>query len=290
MKRRSHPAFTLVELLVVIAIIGVLMAISLPAVQYVRESSSRVSCSNNLRQIGLAFQHYTTSHRSFPDGGKDWFSPRSMNGPRPHMAPHQNWGWLYQILPFLEQAPLYNETSDAVIQRTPVVTYFCPSRRGPTVVGDNRALNDYAGNGGLIGNGGAVFPFDWWGEGRNGGVIVRGGYVPEVRFKSVTDGGSCTILAGEKALHPRDYHIYSSSDNEGYTSGWDWDVIRWGDRLPCSDPNANGSEIRFGSAHPQGTNFLFVDGSVHHIAYATDLQVFQNAIQRDDGNVTTILE
>jgi len=279
--------FTLVELLVVIAIIGILIGMLLPAVQQVREAARRTACSNNLKQIGIAVHDYESSLQLFPDGGKNWWAGRRKQGGVPRMAPDQNWGWLYQILPFIEQNNLYEEPDNAIVRRTPVPAYFCASRRPPTVLGGTRAVNDYAGNAGLRLNGGGLGN---WGDGMNGGVIVRGGFAPKVTFGSVTDGSSNTILAGEKALNPIDYDRFSTADNEGYTSGWDWDIVRWGDQLPCSDREAYSADYRFGSAHSGGVNMVFVDGSVHFIRRNVDLDVYKNAIQRDDGNATNIFE
>ncbi|MCC6508648.1 MAG: DUF1559 domain-containing protein [Pirellulaceae bacterium] len=98
----QRPAFTLVALLVVIAIIGVLVGLLLPAVQSAREAARRMSCSNNLKQFGLALMNYESVHRSFPYGTN----------------PHQDPGWrtkygkgsqLVKLLPFVEQSTLHQQ-------------------------------------------------------------------------------------------------------------------------------------------------------------------------------------
>src|SRR5689334_9575492 len=137
--RASHPkAFTLIELLVVIAIIAILIGLLVPAVQKVRESANRTRCENNLKQIGVAFHSHHDAHKFFPDGGEYWDTARSMNGGTPAVAPKQNWGWAYQILPYIEAKDIWLIPNDGDCRKNTIPLYFCPSRRQPSTIYDSR--------------------------------------------------------------------------------------------------------------------------------------------------------
>jgi prepilin-type N-terminal cleavage/methylation domain-containing protein/prepilin-type processing-associated H-X9-DG protein len=129
--------FTLVELLVVIAIIGVLVALLLPAVQAAREAARRAQCKNNLKQMGLGALNHEQTYDFFPSGGwsYDW-------GPDPDrgFGEDQPAGWMYSLLPFIEQQNLrdlgsgqaYNSAGRQqalkLLIQTRVDAYLCPSR------------------------------------------------------------------------------------------------------------------------------------------------------------------
>src|SRR5438309_1076204 len=142
---RSLRGFTLIELLVVVAIIAILMGLLLPAVQKVREAANRVQCANNLKQIGLAIHNHASSRGYLPGGGYYHLSVRSWLDPtgktEPANGPKQEWGWGYQLLPYIEQDNLWRTpytlpgqaagSGDALVMSTPIPIFYCPTRRQP---------------------------------------------------------------------------------------------------------------------------------------------------------------
>jgi len=215
--RSGRTAFTLIELLVVIAIIAVLIALLLPAVQQAREAARRSQCKNNLKQIGLALHNYHDTFGMYPLGG---------TGDRDN-APRVSWH--VRVLPFLEQATLYNQidmsgniTTNAVEGTLPdgrrvravVMTMFqCPSdpnnQPREQSAGVLYAQCNYAGSMGsqsAPSTSGSCNPYETYKEKALGygkslsrsdisGMISRNGV--SIRIGDVSDGTSNTIQVGE---------------------------------------------------------------------------------------------
>jgi prepilin-type N-terminal cleavage/methylation domain-containing protein len=140
LKRRG---FTLVELLVVIAIIGILVALLLPAIQAAREAARRSQCKNNLKQLAVGALNHHDVHKFFPSGGWGWFW---VGDPDRGVGSEQPGGWIYSILPYIEEESLHDQGSDGIpgeppsrnqrigardVVISPIKIINCPTRRAP---------------------------------------------------------------------------------------------------------------------------------------------------------------
>ncbi|HOM17287.1 MAG TPA: DUF1559 domain-containing protein [Thermoguttaceae bacterium] len=312
--------FTLVELLVVITIIGILIALLLPAVQSAREAARRAQCQHNIKQIGLACLNHESAYRIFPSNGWGW---GWVGDPDQGAGRRQPGGWIYHILPYLEQEALYNlgrgktfaekKVLNRTLVSTPLVVFTCPSRRraAPWPVQSIYDLNwinvdnastlqiarsDYAVNAGVA---------TWVEHSKGPGDLAGGANWPtldyngiahqcsEIAMADIKDGSSNTFLAGEKYLNPDHYNTGGDGgDNESMYAGNDNDNARvayydpansGNNKLPMQDRPAYGDSYRFGSAHAAGLYFVFCDGSVRMISYSIDPQTFVYLANRKDG-------
>ena len=314
LKRRN--AFTLVELLVVIAIIAMLVTLLLPAVQAAREAARRSQCQNNLKQLGLGALNLESALGHLPPGGWGWRwvgdSDQKSNSDQPG-------GWLFGILPFMEEKGFYEAASDGDPQgmsdkqlegarlcvESPISIINCPSRREsrayPTswfsgrydpfnsAVADVAGRTDYGGNGGDAGLAHGAGPGSLEAglaatpnnKNFTGTVYLRS----EVTLGQVVDGTSKTYLAGEKYIDSDHYTTGGDpADNETWCTGWNNDNYRVaGEGRQIFQPLRDRPGLRrtnyYGSAHQTGFFAVFCDGHVENIGYDV-----QGIIHRSNAN------
>ena len=282
MRSSRRIGFTLIELLVVIAIIAILIALLVPAVQKVRAASARVQCTNNLKQIGLAFHGYHDATKWFPPG----FSSQAAAVDGPSTGP--GWGWGAYLLPYLEQGSLYNQidftkditnAANAQARVTSLNVFRCPSDNPP---GLTFTVKDIAGTplcdlafGNYVGMAG-VYEVTAYPDTSNGapGVLLRNS---KLKLTGILDGSSNTLFVGERASKqspqttwvgaatnasiPQTNNPLLGLEGPGVLVLTNSGTIAEG-RVP-NNPLEHVEDTN--SPHPGGVNWLFGDGTVRSI-------------------------
>jgi prepilin-type N-terminal cleavage/methylation domain-containing protein len=303
--------FTLIELLVVIAIIAVLIALLLPAVQQAREAARRTQCKNNLHQLGLALHNYEETHKVIPSifyGLHDKYVPTIGPG-------ECRWAWTMMLLPFIDQANLYNAldtTTDAkvafntpaklALMQLPMPSLRCPSdlqgqlntdRNYQVATGQATPLYISTSNYPCVG-----------GNDANDGAFPRDNKA--VRFRDFIDGLSNTAVIGERSAPP-----VRRGDEGAWAATWaagtnDPGEI-WGFALdkavgglgifrPTDCESLTGDKRPqecFTSLHAGGTHFLLGDGSVRFVSQninweplgAPTLGTYNKLCNKQDGQI-----
>ncbi|QDT96062.1 DUF1559 domain-containing protein [Gimesia aquarii] len=303
----KNRGFTLIELLVVIAIIAILIALLLPAVQQARESARRSQCKNNLKQMGLGMHNYHDAHNVFAIS---------------HGDTGNSFGWRAMILPYVDQAPLYNQINfsgniidpgNLDVAQTPMSLYRCPSDPTlPRVSGGNQvwsnwcfpasctsasrnniAVTTYKG---VDGRGYdqtlAASPMPHGMFDRRMGLVASGGggslVTPNrtIRMRDVVDGTSNVLFVGENSPG---FHAWSSwaawhsPMTTAFPINHPWTV--WNSAQARISSGAHGWIPGFASSsyHEGGAHFMMVDGSVHFLSENMDFLTYQQLGNPQDG-------
>ncbi len=247
-----------------------------------------------------------------PNGGWAWYWA---GDPDRGAALKQPGGWIYNVLPFIEQRGLHDMGAGlpiaqkaaqlSVAAQTPIAVLICPTRR-PVQVFPNyyspgnmnpvptAVHSDYAANSGTLGP-------DWWGAPNTNDPSFADapGFVYPTftydgvmncltlqKMSGITDGASNTYLLGEKYLIPDHYMDgMEGTDNNPVYAGIDWDWHRWSTTAPKQDTPGLSDYYCFGSAHASGFNVAFCDGSVHSISFAIDPTTHAHLCCRNDGQL-----
>jgi prepilin-type N-terminal cleavage/methylation domain-containing protein/prepilin-type processing-associated H-X9-DG protein len=282
---RMMSGFTLVELLVVIAIIGILIGLLLPAVQAAREAARRMSCQNNMKQIGLALHNYHDTFRKFPPG---WLGNEVATG-RPDVDGPSGWAWSAMILHGVEQASLYHKIDWNVSmlnakndqpRTTPLSVFRCPSDvgeksweikdRDADSVLTTLATSNYPGCFGTV-------EIDECEDTPVGTRCESGGiffHNSTTAFRDIRDGTSYTIMIGERtSLMSMSTWTGSASNGEDSFAR----VLGVGDHAP-NYPDALPED--FSSLHEGGAQFTFADGHVRFVTESIDENIYKSLCTR----------
>lgn len=306
---KGQKAFTLVELLVVLAIIGILVGLLLPAIQSAREAARRVSCANNMRQLGLALHLFHDANRAFPASGWTTTGPGNPAG--------KFVGWRPLILPYLEQAnahKLYNfninwwEDTNLALAAIPFPVFRCPSTPENAPVLNVIAKNprpsltlalplgptDYEAIQGV--QPASIDPL-FYNNSNRFAVMHRNS---RTRMGDILDGTSNTLCVVECAGRPVVYRLRQARRELNNDQG-----IGWADSegpFSLDGASADGSlegctpaagcntvmNVRNDnepfSFHPGGIEVLYADGHVEFLSQSIDLKVMAAQCTRAAGD------
>jgi prepilin-type N-terminal cleavage/methylation domain-containing protein/prepilin-type processing-associated H-X9-DG protein len=303
--------FTLTELLVVIGIIGILLGISFPAMQMIRQTARRTYCSSNLRQVMIA----TLAHESNGNG-----FPRADNG--------RGGSFLITLLPHIEEQMLHDRARmplDTAIGETyserlqelsnsKVDLFICPAAQQPDIAVvlplQGNFTTHYYGVAGPIGSatssdGTRTYTFQQLTPPPVKGPIgLKGLFSPRRngkfnarQIKDITDGTSNTFALGENSGYQKDVPD-ADSKRSGWAFGAGYDVSGkardlYGIKslgLRINQPGNDLNTLPFSSNHPGGTHFAFVDGSIHFIEDEVSVDVLKTFASIDQGEKQERLE
>lgn len=296
MKRTGRNAFTLIELLVVIAVIAILVTLLLPAIQAARESANRTSCSNNMKQIGLAFHGHANTKGGFP--------PARTTTPKGH-------GWCVDILPWCEGEHLYKafnldyhfyDFPNETVARGSVGIFQCPALNGMkanrlvpmATTSNNPTFGTYGLSGDyqcnhLVSSNGAPT-----GVTRSPALQTQNDIR---RMSDITDGLSTTFLALEQGGRPEMWILGVKQATLNNTQPYWWGPWTSYQHFTLQGYTADGLSIGYGCAincangqgiysfHSNGANILFCDGSVRFVQKGLTVDLMY-ALATRNGNET----
>jgi prepilin-type N-terminal cleavage/methylation domain-containing protein len=300
--KRNRSGFTLVELLVVIAIIGVLVGLTLPAVQAAREAARRLQCANNLKQMGIAIHNRADTHSVYPAGCL--LSPALPNEHRLY--------WSGQLLPYLEQSALFDTIDpdqpwdthppNMHAMRMGIPNFRCPSAAAPEVFDQNitdRVTSTY------LACASGVIAMETGPSPNLSDLQLDGAFYTNSRTRhaSFTDGLSNTILIGECLFLPG----VTGPDYNGNIQIIDHWCIGSPGMAPNEMSEALGStaikinqfklhpntfieniELGYSSRHPGIIQSVFADGHIQVISDSIDVKTWSAAGTRSGGEVFSI--